>query len=235
MATNNYATIDALGFVEVQGLAAAIETADAMLKSADVRLLRQLLRDPALTTITVEGSLGACSAAVDAGRAAAQRMDGFVAATVMGRPAHDTADFVLQLAEAGREPFATPRAKPAPTKAQPAAKAPSPPAAKTAAAAAPTPTAAPVATPVATAVPSATPAASPAATTTAPAAPAVDDEKLLAALVGLPGGYSAASLARRVGASTDAVRDRLEALCASGQLLKRGNRYRLAKADTDTQ
>ena len=38
--------INALGFVEVRGLAAAIETADAMLKCADVRLLRQLLRDP---------------------------------------------------------------------------------------------------------------------------------------------------------------------------------------------
>mgnify|MGYP002151035788 CR=1 FL=1 len=97
MAHDSSAAIDALGFVEVRGLAAAIETADAMLKSADVRLLRQLLRDPALTTITVEGSLGACSAAVDAGRAAAQRMDGFVAATVMGRPANDTAEFVLRL------------------------------------------------------------------------------------------------------------------------------------------
>ena len=106
MTSVSSAAIDALGFVEVRGLAAAIETADAMLKSADVRLLRQLLRDPALTTITVEGSLGACSAAVDAGRAAAQRMDGFVAATVMGRPANDTADFVLRLAEAGRAPFA---------------------------------------------------------------------------------------------------------------------------------
>ena len=49
--------INALGFVEVRGLAAAIETADAMLKCADVRLLRQLLRDPVQTTLTVEGSL----------------------------------------------------------------------------------------------------------------------------------------------------------------------------------
>lgn len=228
MAANNYATIDALGFVEVQGLAAAIETADAMLKSANVRLLRQLLRDPALTTITVEGSLGACSAAVDAGRAAAQRMDGFVAATVMGRPAHDTADFVLKLAEAGREPFAAPRAKAAPTKlsnAQPAAKAVATTVLK--------PVAAAAAAPVATAAPEPTPAADPATTASDPAAaaPAVDDEQLLAALIGLPGGYSAQSLARRVGGNTDAVRARLEALTASGQLTKRGNRYRLASSD----
>ena len=121
MTSVSSAAIDALGFVEVRGLAAAIETADAMLKSADVRLLRQLLRDPALTTITVEGSLGACSAAVDAGRAAAQRMDGFVAATVMGRPADDTAEFVLRLAEAGRAPFAPPTPPAPPAPAQPAA------------------------------------------------------------------------------------------------------------------
>lgn len=203
MATDNYATIDALGFVEVQGLAAAIETADAMLKSANVRLLRQLLRDPALTTITVEGSLGACSAAVDAGRAAAQRMDGFVAATVMGRPAQDTADFVLKLAEAGRAPFGPPLAKAA---AVPLAKPATVPVAKAAALA----------------------AAAPAAVAKA-ARPAPDDDALLAALAGLPGGYGAQSLARRLGGASAEVRERLDALCTRGQLVKRGSRYLLAK------
>ena len=215
------AAIDALGFVEVQGLAAAIETADAMLKSADVRLLRQLLRDPALTTITVEGSLGACSAAVDAGRAAAQRMDGFIAATVMGRPADDTAEFVLRLAEAGRAPFSPPApAQPAPL-AKPAVK----------------PTAGPVVKPqavptteaaLATGEAPADPAPAPATDDFAAAAPLPSDDALLAALVGLPGGYSAQSLARRLGGTSVAVRERLEALCLSGQLVKRGNRYRLA-------
>ena len=203
MATDNCATIDALGFVEVQGLAAAIETADAMLKSANVRLLRQLLRDPALTTITVEGSLGACSAAVDAGRAAAQRMDGFVAATVMGRPAHDTADFVLKLAEAGRAPFGPPLAK---VPAVPVTK--------------------PATVPVAKAV--ALAAAAPAAVAKA-TRPAPDDDALLAALAGLPGGYGAQSLARRLGGTSAEVRLRLDALCARGKLVKRGSRYLLAK------
>lgn len=207
MAHDRIAAIDALGFVEVRGLAAAIETADAMLKSADVRLLRQLLRDPALTTITVEGSLGACGAAVDAGRAAAQRMDGFVAATVMGRPADDTADFVLRLAEAGRAPFAPPSPIPPVQAARSAAK---PEAAPAAPAAAPVLTAPPA--PTVESIPPTTPS----------------DESLLAALVGLPGGYSAQSLARRLGGTSVAVRERLEALCADGRLTKRGNRYRLA-------
>ena len=98
-------TINALGFVEVRGLAAAIETADSMLKTAQVRLLRQLLRDPMQITITVEGELGACRAAVDAGRVSAQRLNAFVCCQVLGRPAVDTADFVLRLCEEGRRPF----------------------------------------------------------------------------------------------------------------------------------
>ena len=98
-------SINALGFVEVRGLAAAIETADSMLKTADVRLLRQLLRDPAQITLTVEGELGACRAAVDAGREHAMRMNAFVCSQVLGRPDGDTADFVLRLAEQGRRSF----------------------------------------------------------------------------------------------------------------------------------
>ena len=188
-------SINALGYVEVRGLAAAIETADAMLKCAEVRLLRQLLRDPMQTTITVEGSLGACRAAVDAGQAAATRMDAFVAGLVMGRPARDTAEFVLKLAEAGREPFGskpprvTASAKPAPKATPPAAPAESP--------------------------------------------DAGENAKLLAALAGVVGGSGAQALARRLGTTTASVRQRLDALCASGQLVKCGARYRLAKARGD--
>ena len=70
----NANAINALGFVEVRGLPAAIETADCMLKTAQVRLLRQIGRDPAQISLIVEGELGACRAAVDAGKACAQRL-----------------------------------------------------------------------------------------------------------------------------------------------------------------
>ena len=191
-------TINALGFIEVRGLAAAIETADAMLKSAQVRLLRQLLRDPIQTTLTVEGELGACQAAVDAGRAAATRMGAFVACQVMGRPANDTAEFVLSLAEAGRAPFGPAQKRPMlPVTDAPAAE----------------------------------------STIATMAASATDDEvlgqRLIAALAGLPGGYGVQQLVRRVGSETASVRRRLEALIASGQLIKRGARYLLAEYDGD--
>ena len=98
-------TINALGFVEVRGLAAAIETADQMLKTAQVRLLRQIGRDPAQISLIVEGELGACRAAVDAGLAYAEPRGVCVAAHVIGRPAGDTGAFVLVLAERGRLAF----------------------------------------------------------------------------------------------------------------------------------
>lgn len=97
--------ITALGFVEVRGLPAAIETADAMLKCAEVRLLRQLLRDPAQITLVVEGSLGACVAAVAAGKATAARMEALISSHVLGRPSQDTGRFVTTLHEQGRLPF----------------------------------------------------------------------------------------------------------------------------------
>lgn len=65
--------INALGLLEVDGMVAAIDAADAMLKAANVRLLSHEVLDPGRLTLVVEGDLAACSAALDAGCAAAMR------------------------------------------------------------------------------------------------------------------------------------------------------------------
>lgn len=62
--------MDALGMIETKGLIAAIEAADAMLKSADVELLEKTKVTSGIMTITVVGDVGAVQAAVDAGAAA---------------------------------------------------------------------------------------------------------------------------------------------------------------------
>ncbi len=205
--------INSLGFVEVRGLAAAIETADAMLKCADVRLLRQLLRDPVQTTLTVEGSLGACRAAVDAGEAMAVRLGAFVSSSVMGRPADDTAEFVLRFFEEGRVPFgamaADGRQVMKAVVAKPAAKAAVEPVDK------------PVVEPVARA----------AAKAPVESVASADETKLLAALSALPRGIGAQALAKDVGGDAEVVRQALESLCARGTLVKRRGRYLLAKPD----
>ena len=55
--------INALGLLEVEGMVAAIDAADAMLKAANVRLLSHEVLDPGRLTLVVEGDLAACRAA----------------------------------------------------------------------------------------------------------------------------------------------------------------------------
>ncbi len=89
--------INALGFIEVYGLVAAIEAADAMLKSAKVRLLRQHGVHPGQISLVVEGDLAACRVAVNAGVAAASQIGVVLASHVIGRPDADTETMILEL------------------------------------------------------------------------------------------------------------------------------------------
>ena len=79
-----------LGLIEVVGLTAAIEAADACLKSANVKLLGVENATGALLTVKVCGDVGAVRAAVDAGRARAAQVGRVVSAHVIARPADDT-------------------------------------------------------------------------------------------------------------------------------------------------
>ncbi len=62
---------EAFGLVETRGLVPAIEAADAMCKTARVRLTRFEITRDALVTVTVRGALAEVEAAVAAGAAAA--------------------------------------------------------------------------------------------------------------------------------------------------------------------
>jgi ethanolamine utilization protein EutK len=120
-------TINSLGLLEVRGLVTGIEAADAMLKSARVRLLRQHQVNPGLITLVVEGDMAACRASVDAGIAAASRIGEIVSQRVIGAPDRGTGDFVLELAGRSVLPFAVAggagAAKPVPRQPPDAAKA----------------------------------------------------------------------------------------------------------------
>ena len=84
----------AYGFLEVRGLVCGIEAADAMLKAASVRLIKQITTNPGLITLVVEGDIGSCRAAVDAGRRVAERHEALVSEKVIGRPESDLALFL---------------------------------------------------------------------------------------------------------------------------------------------
>lgn len=87
--------INALGLLEVSGLTASIEAADAMLKAAQVRLIGQTVTPPGMITLVIEGDLAACRAALDAGSAAASRLGQVIVRKEIGRPETDTEWFVL--------------------------------------------------------------------------------------------------------------------------------------------
>ena len=76
----------ALGMIETNGLTAAIQAADAMLKSADVSLVGQEKIGTGLVTVFVQGDVGAVKAAVEAGQTAAMRIGEVVSAHVIPRP-----------------------------------------------------------------------------------------------------------------------------------------------------
>ena len=80
---------EALGMVETRGLTAAIEAADAMTKSAEVRLVGTEKIGSGLVTVMVRGDVGAVKAAVESGTAAASKLGELVAAHVIPSPHTD--------------------------------------------------------------------------------------------------------------------------------------------------
>lgn len=66
--------MNSLGFIETMGLVGAIEAADTMVKSANVRLRAKSYAGKGLVTIIVEGDVGAVKAAVEAARDAVKSL-----------------------------------------------------------------------------------------------------------------------------------------------------------------
>ncbi|HTX17336.1 MAG TPA: BMC domain-containing protein [Bacteroidota bacterium] len=77
----------AFGMVETRGLVGAIEAADAMVKTSNVRLVGKERTDPAMITVKIIGETAAVRSAVEAGAAAAQRVGQLVSHHVIPRPA----------------------------------------------------------------------------------------------------------------------------------------------------
>lgn len=76
---------EAIGLVETKGLVSTIEASDAMLKSANVTLVKQVQIGGAYVTTIIRGDVGSVRAAVDAGAAAASRVGDLVCAHIIPR------------------------------------------------------------------------------------------------------------------------------------------------------
>jgi ethanolamine utilization protein EutM len=78
---------EALGMIETRGLIALVEATDAMLKSANVKLVGPLVQvGNAMVTVAVCGDVAAVKAATEAGRNAAQSLGEVVSVSVIARP-----------------------------------------------------------------------------------------------------------------------------------------------------
>jgi ethanolamine utilization protein EutM len=80
---------NALGMIETKGLVAALEAADAMVKSANVSIVSADRIGGGLVTIVVRGDVGAVKAATDAGAASARKVGEVVSVHVIPRPSSD--------------------------------------------------------------------------------------------------------------------------------------------------
>ena len=78
-----------MGMIETRGLTAAIEAADAMVKSAEVTLIGTEKIGSGLVSVMVRGDVGAVKAAVEAGGQAASTLGELVATHVIPRPHAD--------------------------------------------------------------------------------------------------------------------------------------------------
>jgi ethanolamine utilization protein EutM len=82
---------EALGLIETIGLAAAVEAADAAVKSANVELVGyELTRGGGMVTIKILGNVGAVQAAVAAAAESARKVSKIWATHIIPRPHRET-------------------------------------------------------------------------------------------------------------------------------------------------
>ncbi|HSI31953.1 MAG TPA: BMC domain-containing protein [Tepidisphaeraceae bacterium] len=79
----------AIGLVETKGWTGSVEAADAMLKAANVEIVKTIQIGGAFVTTLVRGDVGSVKAAVEAGSEAAGRVGELIASHVIARPHPD--------------------------------------------------------------------------------------------------------------------------------------------------
>jgi carbon dioxide concentrating mechanism protein CcmO len=84
---------DAIGMIEVEGVAGIILGADAAVKAADVTLMGWESIG-GFTTLFVQGATGDVDTALEAGAAAAEQVVGHVVRAAMHQPQQETAEFI---------------------------------------------------------------------------------------------------------------------------------------------
>ncbi len=80
---------EAIGMVETKGYVGSVEASDAMVKAANVSLIKSIPIGGGLITVIARGDVGSVKAAVDAGSKAAAKIGELISSHVIARPHED--------------------------------------------------------------------------------------------------------------------------------------------------
>jgi len=80
---------EALGMIETRGYVGSVEASDAMVKAANVSLVRTIPIGGGLITVLTRGDVGSVKAAVDAGARAASKVGELISSHIIARPHED--------------------------------------------------------------------------------------------------------------------------------------------------
>jgi len=91
---------ESIGMIETRGYTGSIEASDAMVKAANVTLVKTIPIGGGLITVIARGDVGSVKAAVDAGAKAASKVGELVSSHIIARPHDDLLKaFVPELAK----------------------------------------------------------------------------------------------------------------------------------------
>jgi len=99
---------EALGMIETKGYVGAVEASDAMVKAANVTLVKTIPIGGGMITVLARGDVGSVKAAVDAGSKAAGKVGELVSSHIIARP-HD--DLLHAFVDGGTAPAAPAKSK----------------------------------------------------------------------------------------------------------------------------
>ncbi len=80
---------EALGMIETKGYVGSVEASDAMVKAANVSLIKTISIGGGLITVLCQGDVGSVKAAVDAGTRAVSKIGELVSSHIIARPHED--------------------------------------------------------------------------------------------------------------------------------------------------
>lgn len=80
---------EALGMIETKGYVGSVEASDAMVKAANVTLVKTIAIGGGMITVLAKGDVGSVKAAVEAGANAAGKVGELISSHIIARPHED--------------------------------------------------------------------------------------------------------------------------------------------------